>query len=106
MDSSTQQPKPDRKQLARPMKVLFLGCWAALAAGFIAVASAGHMSPLGLVSLAGALAALAAVVFVLFQSLQKWTRDSNFELAGKSVGLILAFAALSILFSALTVYVQ
>lgn len=106
MDSTTDQPKPARAQLAKFMKWLFITCWAALVAGFVAVVAAGHMSPPALVALAGAMAALAGILFILFRGLQKWTHDGDYKLVGKALGLIFVFAGVSLLLAALTVYLQ
>ena len=106
MSRPADSPKFARARVAKVVEVLIFVCWGVIAVSFVAVTLVGHMRPLSLVTLAGAMACLAGILFVLFSSWKKWAHDTSYSLSGKGLGLIFALVGVSLLFVVLTVVLQ
>jgi multisubunit Na+/H+ antiporter MnhB subunit len=96
------EPKSDpvqavRQSIAKVMKAGFVVCWILMAVGVIALAVAGHLSPGALATFTAALACLAGVFVVLYQSAGKWARDPRYSLRGKGLALLFALLIASLL---------
>jgi len=95
-----------RIRFAKFVKMMIFVSWGLLAAGWVSVAAAGHMSAGSLATLAGAMLCLAAALFMLFQNIWKWGRGSTDGLAGKKLIFVFVFAVASLALIALTVILQ
>jgi multisubunit Na+/H+ antiporter MnhB subunit len=70
--------QPARQSAAKFMKRVIFVCWGFMAAGAIALAVAGHLSPGALATLTGAIACVGGAFVVLFQGAEKWAHDPEY----------------------------
>lgn len=97
MEPPTSPTRPGRQPTAIYQKIAIIACWAAMAAGAIAVTAAGHRSPAALATLLSAITALAAAFGVLYWGVTKLARDARYSLSAKAMTIMLALVAASIL---------
>ena len=97
MDTTTNSPQPGRLRYAKVMKVLIFMCWGAMLFGLIAVIAAGHSGPAELMALGGAIACLAGIFFILYQSMHRMILGKHYMLEGKRLALVFMLAGASVL---------
>ena len=102
MDTTTNSPQPGRLRYAKVMKVLIFVCWGVMLFGLIAVIAAGHMGPAELMALGGAIACLAGIFFILYQSMHRMSLGKHYILEGKRLALVFALAGAGVLLVFLT----
>lgn len=90
MTSRVDPREHKRLQFVKLLRLAIGICWAAMAAGFVSVAAAGHTSPPALMAFAGALLCLAAVFLVLFRALGGVGRNHGHQISGRGMALIFA----------------
>jgi hypothetical protein len=96
------EPKSDpvqavRQSIARVMKAGFVVCWILMTGGVIALVVASRFSPAALAAITAAIACIAGVFVVLYQSAGKWARDPEYSLRGKGLALLFALSVASLL---------
>ena len=97
MEPKTSLAARARQPVARFMKAAIVVCWVFMAGAVIALVAANHLSPAALTAMIAAIACMAGIFVVLYQSMGKLARDPKYSLAGKGLTLVYAFAAVSIL---------
>lgn len=97
MDTTTNSPQPGRLRYAKVMKVLIFVCWGLMLFGLIAVIAAGHTGPAGVMALGGAIACLAGIFFIYYQSIHRMSLGKHYMLEGKRLALVFVLAGASLL---------
>jgi hypothetical protein len=86
-----------RQLVARFMKTAIVVCWVFMAGTVIALVVASRFSPAALAAIIAAIACMAGVFVVLYQSAGKWARDPDYSLRGKELALLFALSVASLL---------
>lgn len=93
MDTTTNSAHPGRLLHAKFTKVLVIVCWGLMLFGLIAVIAAGHTGPTEFMALGGAIACLAGIFFILYQSMHRMSLGKHYMLEGKRVAMALCWLA-------------
>ena len=88
MDTTTNSPQPSRLRYAKVMKVLIFVCWGLMLFGLIAVIAARHTGPAEFMALAGAIACLAGVFVIYYQSIHRMSLGKHYMLEGRRLALV------------------
>lgn len=95
MGTTINPPNPARLRYAKAMKVLIFVCWGLMLFGLIAVLAAGHTGPAD-IALGGAIACLAGIFFILYQSMHRFGLGQHHFVEGKRLTLLFVLIGVSI----------
>lgn len=97
MDTTSNSPPPTRLRYAKVMKVLIFVCWGLMLFGLMAVIAAGHTGPAEFTALGGAIACLAGIFFILYQSMHRMSLGKHYMLEGKRLALVFVLVGAGVL---------
>lgn len=95
MDMTTSSPQPGRLRYAKVMKVLIFVCWGLMLCGLIAVFATGDTGPAD-IAVGGAIACLAGIFFIFYQSMHRMSLGKHYMLEGKRLALVFVLIGISI----------
>ena len=100
--ASTTKRQRGGSRYAKVMKALIVVCWGLMLAALITVIAAGHTGLAALIALAGGLACLAGIFFILYQAQHRLDLGKPYRLKGKRLVLLFVLIGAGILLTLLS----